>query len=59
MIGLRAFGGAGKIIALSSCLAYAVVFVSVPTLLRTKLLIGPAGAAVALGSARVVARPGS
>jgi hypothetical protein len=59
MIGLRTFGGAGKIIALSSCLAYAVVFVSVPTLLRTKLLIGPAGAAVALGSARVVARPGS
>lgn len=58
VVGLGTFGSAGKVIALGSCLAYVIVFASVPTLLRTKLLIGPAGAAVALGSARAIARPG-
>ncbi|MBM4223269.1 MAG: hypothetical protein FJ167_00440 [Gammaproteobacteria bacterium] len=55
--GLGTFGVAGRVIALSSCIAYAVVFISVPTMLYTKLLIGPAGAALAVAARRVGRAP--
>ncbi|MFZ4722042.1 MAG: O-antigen ligase family protein [Phycisphaerales bacterium] len=47
MKGVGSFGAAGRFVALASCLAFVVAFISVPTLLRTKLLIASAGIAVA------------
>lgn len=46
--GVGSFGAAGRFVALASCLAYMITFISEPTLLRSKLLIAPAGIAVAL-----------
>lgn len=57
LTGIGAFGNAGRCVAVASCITYAVIFLSVPTLLRTRLLLGPAGLAVALAAAGERRRP--